>query len=108
MTRALLALALCALATPAFADCGTIIQPPAQYRLPLNYEPTIRILPYFDVDAFCRAHGGIERGRYQACSFGTTIVLPALDPATQHCYFIHERAHREGWGADHPGGTYDR
>ena len=98
--------ALCLLATPAAASCGTIIMPPAQFMQPLNYEPTIRVMDYWDVDAFCRTHGGIERGRYQACSFGTTIVLPKIDPATMHCYFIHERAHREGWTAQHEQGEY--
>lgn len=93
-------------------NCGTIIQPPPEYWGPLFYDPTIRTMDFFAIDTFCRQHGGASRGRFEACSFGRTIVIPRAGPGgvtlgQQACYFQHEKAHRMGWPGDHSGGSYE-
>ena len=97
-------------ATPAAADCGTIIQPPAPYDHPLAYDPTIHIMDYFAIDGFCRKLGVVARTdrRVEACNDPRTrtIYLPRVSPELSQCYFRHEVGHLEGWPGNHPGGTY--
>lgn len=99
--------------------CGTIVMPPEQYLTPdLPVDPTIRLMPYYQIDAFYKVVGGapLPRGsRVEAFNIPDTnnshhvptIVLPS-DESTQRqmCHFIHEKAHLLGWGGDHPGGMY--
>lgn len=109
-----------ALVTPATAnphnlDCGNILMPPpGEYDVApgmFDRDPIIRLMDFWSVDPFCRQHGASERGHYEACHFGITDVIPSGPEVThdrQVCYFIHEEAHRHGWGGDHPGAIYWR
>lgn len=110
--RAILAFALCLLATPALADCGIIIMPPAQFNHPLAYDPTIHLMNYWALDRFCRGKGVVAStgARVEACSVAAarTMWLPSgVSAERQKCYFIHERGHLEGWTSRHEGGRYE-
>lgn len=102
--------------TPAVADCGNIVMPPAQFLTP-KVDAPIRWVPYWDVDPLCRALGVVVvfgHGRVEACNYrddtGWHIVLPTgLDSETTTCLLVHERAHLppNRWPADHPGGRFE-
>jgi len=92
-------------------SCGTILMPPAQYDTAWYPDPVYRLVDYWDVDKTCRSLGGLERGRYEACTVHRVMVLPKVGNGVtkqfQDCLFRHERAHLAGWGYDHPGARYD-
>ena len=107
--------AVCAmlLAVPASAACR-IPMPPPKYAGPTWYDPTIRILPYWDVDAACLSMGvpHLYFGeRFDACAPAPYMILSRVGVAgitleDQRCEFFHERGHLAGWPANHPGEVF--
>ena len=106
---AILAIAF-ALAAPAGADCTSVTLNPA-YDCTLSYDPTIRIVDFWDVDKTCRDMGLRRDGRAWGCYQGRTIIIPqentgSIDLICQQRIFRHEHKHACGWRGDHPGAQF--
>jgi hypothetical protein len=89
-----------------------MLMPPAQYERPPKIPVIERVVPWNELQQFCRA--GIEAQKVRtATGYGVWGCSVVKD---DKCYIAridnpgvrrHELAHCNGWPKDHPGGRYD-
>lgn len=116
MNRLAAALMLCTLVPrPAFAACGTVEMPPAQFDHTPSTNPVIHFMDYWALDRFCSGIGAKRGGpgRLEGCENSRGEVwLPkegtgGVTLQDQQCFFRHARGHLNGWAWDHPGARYE-
>jgi hypothetical protein len=105
----------CLLTSPAFG-MGAVILPPEAFRKPCPENLPVYEFYYWDVARQCRDWGSPAEGRYEACTVfhnGKAVfrIMPKVDGMNITADYrrnldMHECAHVNGWGPDHPGGSY--